>query len=230
MTWTKTDVLGHKKLKHNEWFSFSGATGNDPQQLFHQMGRDGVPLDEASNPMSRMSHLKGRRQHARKKPSQTHVLASDINHHKVNAKHVDKTTPKQHPNHTHCANSAHNKDAPKFQQLSCRIHPSHKNCQLRQLTNSSETRLSLPAHHAPARMCQQCERGRWHGELPSSPNHTQHADSPTLQPVLLQSIGTADRSSISSSCSQRQKQQSANQVAAQTRVFISDTYHQGQNN
>ena len=48
------------------------------QQLFHQMGRDGVPLDEVSNLMSRISYPKGRRQHARKKPSQTHVLVSDI--------------------------------------------------------------------------------------------------------------------------------------------------------
>ena len=32
------------------------------QQLFHQMGRDGVPLDEVSNRMNRISYLKGRRQ------------------------------------------------------------------------------------------------------------------------------------------------------------------------
>ena len=49
------------------------------QQLFHQMGHDGVPLDEVSNLMSQISHLKGRRQHAQKKPSQTHVLVSDVN-------------------------------------------------------------------------------------------------------------------------------------------------------
>ena len=49
------------------------------QQLSHQMGRDGVPLDEVSNLMSRMSCLKRQRQHSRKKPSQTHVLVSDVN-------------------------------------------------------------------------------------------------------------------------------------------------------
>ena len=39
------------------------AQSNEEQQLFHQMGRDGVPLDEVSNLMSRISHPKGRRQH-----------------------------------------------------------------------------------------------------------------------------------------------------------------------
>ena len=35
------------------------ALSREIQQLFHQMGRDGVPLDKISNLMSRISYLKG---------------------------------------------------------------------------------------------------------------------------------------------------------------------------
>ena len=63
---------------HHTSISLESLEGDILQQLFHQMGRDGVPLDEVSNRMNRISYLKGRRQHARKKHSQTHILVSDI--------------------------------------------------------------------------------------------------------------------------------------------------------
>ena len=69
----------------------------------------------------------------------THLTKfSHIKQCKLNAKHACKTTSKQQPNRTHCANTARNRDAPKFRQLSCRIHSSHENCQPRQLTNGSK--------------------------------------------------------------------------------------------
>ena len=64
---------------------------------------------------------------------------------------------------------------PKSQQLNCRIHSSHKNCQPRQLTNSSKTRLSLSVASSAGAWCQWCDqRGRWHSELPGAPKRATH--------------------------------------------------------
>ena len=63
-----------------QWRAHSATLSHVPMHnCCVKMGRDGVPLDEVSNPMSRTSHLKRQRQHSRKKPAQTHVLTSDVN-------------------------------------------------------------------------------------------------------------------------------------------------------
>ena len=57
-----------RNCNHNDALAVFGIASHEEalelwlghcQQLFHQMVRDGVPLDKMSNRMSRMSHLKG---------------------------------------------------------------------------------------------------------------------------------------------------------------------------
>ena len=95
------------------------------------------------------------------------------NQRKTRRKDNRKTPNRPYPTRELSTQKRQIQTKPKFQQLNCRIHSSHKNCQPRQLTNSSKTRLSLPAAScARAHGVSSVKSGRWHSKLPSSPKHT----------------------------------------------------------